>query len=140
MRQHAIQFARRGGAPEYPYEDGNGFAFEAGLDHPLLLPSAGDARPTWTLANFIQAVEQAKHGRIAIMQFHGAPDTAHDWVSTQQQNFAALMKYLKLNDFQVIALRDLRRFTLTDSIPVDPLEVIRRRQAELLKAKPEVTR
>ncbi len=140
LRQHGIQFARRGGAPEYPYEDGNGFAFEAGLDHPLLLPSAGDARPNWTLANFTRAVEQAKQGRIAIVQFHGAPDTAHDWVSTQQQNFAAFMKYLKLNDFQVIALRDLRRFTLTDSIPADPQEIIRSRQAELLKAKPEVSR
>ena len=34
-----FRFARRGGAPEYPYEEGNGFAYEPGRDHPLLLPS-----------------------------------------------------------------------------------------------------
>ena len=53
-----------------------------GLDHPLLVPSAGDARPDWTLDDFIRAVEQARYGRIAVLQFHGVPDTAHDWVST----------------------------------------------------------
>ena len=36
-----FRFARRGGAPEYPYEEGNGVAYEPGRDHPLLLPSAG---------------------------------------------------------------------------------------------------
>lgn len=77
LKQHGIQFARRGGAPEYPYEDGKGFAFQPGLDHPLLLPSAGDARPTWELNDLIRAVSQAKHGKVAILQFHGAPDTAH---------------------------------------------------------------
>src|SRR5579863_3824941 len=37
-----IKFARRGGAPEYPYQEGKGFAYEPGFDHPLLIPSAGD--------------------------------------------------------------------------------------------------
>ena len=37
-----------GGAPEYPYDEGRGIAYEPGLDHPLLIPSAGDARPNWT--------------------------------------------------------------------------------------------
>lgn len=125
--------------PEYPYEDGKGFAFEVGLDHPLLLPLAGDARPHWTLENFVQAVKQAKDGRIAIMR-PSAPDTAHDWVSTQQQNFAAYMKYLKLNHFQVIALHNLKRFAPIDLMPDDPLEVIRRRQAELREAITESSR
>lgn len=44
-----IKFARRRGSPEYPYKEGRGFAYEPGLDHPLLVPSAGDARPGWTL-------------------------------------------------------------------------------------------
>ena len=58
MREHGIQFARRGGAPEYPYKEGRGFAYEPGLDHPLLIPSAGDARPDWQLEDFIRAVRQ----------------------------------------------------------------------------------
>ena len=46
LKDLGIRFARRGGAPEHPYKDGRGFAYEPGLDHPLLVPTAGDARPT----------------------------------------------------------------------------------------------
>ena len=52
LKDLGITFARRGGAPEYPYKEGRGFAYEPGLDHPLLVPSAGDARPAWTLDDF----------------------------------------------------------------------------------------
>ena len=49
LKELGIKFARRGGSPEYPYKEGRGFAYEPGLDHPLLIPTAGDARPAWTL-------------------------------------------------------------------------------------------
>jgi peptidoglycan/xylan/chitin deacetylase (PgdA/CDA1 family) len=58
LKHLGIKFARRGGAPEYPYKEGRGFAFEPGLDHPLLIPSAGDARPSWTLDDFKRAVSR----------------------------------------------------------------------------------
>ena len=45
LKDLGIKFARRGGSPEYPYKEGRGFAYEPGLDHPLLVPTAGDARP-----------------------------------------------------------------------------------------------
>ncbi len=131
LKQHGILFARRGGAPEYPYEQGQGFAFQPAADHPLLLPSAGDARPKWTLDDFIRAAEQARDGRIAILQFHGAPDTAHSWVSTEQQNFDAYMHYLATNDFKVIALRDLVNFSHTQIEPADPSAIINDRQKKL---------
>jgi hypothetical protein len=67
---------------EYPYDKGQGFAYEPGLDHQLLIPSAGDARPGWTLDDFTRAVTQAKDGKIAVIQLHGVPDTAHSWVNT----------------------------------------------------------
>ncbi len=111
-----ITFARRGGAPEYDYKEGKGFAYEPGRDHPLLLPSAGDARPDWTMADFLRAAHQAKEERIAILQFHGVPDNAHPWVHTPEDQFRAFMKYLSLNEYQVIALRDLTRY-------VDPMQV-----------------
>ncbi|MCA9036643.1 MAG: polysaccharide deacetylase family protein [Planctomycetaceae bacterium] len=135
MKQHGIIFARRGGAPEYPYEEGQGFAFEPGKDHPLLLPSAGDARPNWTLANFIRAAEQARNGRVAILQFHGVPDTAHNWVSSTSQNFEAYLKYLKLEDYKVIALRDLRHYVNPEVVPSDPLAVINARKAHLTSSE-----
>lgn len=131
LKEHGIKFARRGGAPEYPYEKGQGFAYQPGEDHPLLLPSAGDARPKWTLEDFIQAAEQARDGRVAILQFHGAPDTAHNWVSTEQQNFEAYMHYLATNEYKVIALRDLANYAGTDVEPTDPMAVIQTRQRTL---------
>src|SRR5688500_18958327 len=82
IEELGFRFARRGGAPEYPYEEGRGVAYEPGRDHPLLLPSAGDARPAWTLENLKRATAQARNGRIAILQFHGAPDLEHPWVHT----------------------------------------------------------
>lgn len=128
---NGIRFARRGGAPEHPYERGRGFAFEPGRDHPLLIPSAGDARPDWTLADFIRAVEQARDGRIAVLQFHGVPDTAHSWVNSPREKFEAYMKYLSINEYKVIALRDLDRYTSSIDPPEDPLAVVNERLAQL---------
>ena len=131
LEKHGIQFARRGGAPEYPYEEGQGFAFEPGSDHPMLLPSAGDARPKWAIQDLIRAAEQARDGRIAILQFHGVPDTAHDWVSSSQQNFEAYLKYLHLEKHKVIALRDLQEYVDPLVVPTDPNAIIDARKAKL---------
>ncbi|MFN5625807.1 MAG: polysaccharide deacetylase family protein, partial [Planctomyces sp.] len=114
LRRHGIVLARRGGSPEFPYDGGRGVAYEPGGDHPLLLPSAGDARPKWTVDNLIQAARQAQGGRVAILQFHGVPDTAHEWVSSSQQNFEAYLRYLKVENYRVIALRDLRKYVRTE--------------------------
>lgn len=110
LRQHGIQFARRGGEPEFPYDGGRGVPFEAGKHELFLLPSAGDARPNWELENFVQAVNQAEKGKVAILQFHGVPDTAHSWVSSPTEKFEAYLRYLAMNHFKVIALRDLSKF------------------------------
>jgi peptidoglycan/xylan/chitin deacetylase (PgdA/CDA1 family) len=135
MREEGIRFARRGGSPEYEYKEGRGFAYEPGLDHPLLIPSAGDARPDWTLEDFIAAVEKTGRGRIAVLQFHGVPDTAHDWVSTAQDKFEAYMHYLATHDYRVIAMRDLEKYVDPAIAPSDPHGVIRDRQAMLKAGK-----
>ncbi len=131
LKELGIDFARRGGAPEYPYKEGQGFAYEPGLDHPLLIPSAGDGRPDWTFDDFRRAVEQARHGRIAVLQFHGAPDTAHSWVNTPPDQFRVYMQYLADNDYTVIALRDLAKYVDPSVEPKDPDMVIRDRQRQL---------
>lgn len=135
LKKHGILFARRGGAPEYPYEKGKGFAFEPGQDHPYLLPSAGDARPFWKLNDLIDAVKQAKNGKVAILQFHGAPDTAHSWVNTPEENFKAFMKYLAINKYKVISLRELANYRDTQSAPDDPMKIINERKQQLKTAK-----
>lgn len=128
-----IRFARRGGAPEFPYEAGRGSAYEPGLDHPLLIPSAGDARPAWTVADLDRAVLQATHGRIAVLQFHGVPDTAHDWVSTDAAAFEAFMDRLVELGCTVVAMRDLARWVDPGIVPSDPRFVIADRQARLAR-------
>jgi peptidoglycan/xylan/chitin deacetylase (PgdA/CDA1 family) len=117
LEEHGITFARRGGSPEYPYKHGRGFAYEPGLDHPLLVPSAGDARPDWGFEDFKRAVDQAEFGRIAVLQFHGVPDEAHSWVSTPSAKFEIYMRYLAQNNFTVIALRDLAQYVDPDVKP-----------------------
>jgi peptidoglycan/xylan/chitin deacetylase (PgdA/CDA1 family) len=139
LKDLGIKFARRGGAPEYPYENGRGFAYEPRADHPLLIPSAGDARPSWTLADLQRAVAQAKQGRIAVLQFHGVPDTAHSWVKTSREQFEAYMKYLADEKFTVIAMRDLGRYVDPSVVPADPLAVIEARK-RMLAANPEKPR
>jgi peptidoglycan/xylan/chitin deacetylase (PgdA/CDA1 family) len=131
LKQEGIRFARRGGAPEHPYKDGRGFAYEPGLDHPLLVPTAGDARPHWTLDDLRRAAAQARHGKIAVLQFHGVPDTAHDWVNTKSEQFEAYVKYLADNGYKVIALRDLARYVDPDVTPGDPFGVIEDRKKRI---------
>ena len=80
LQAAGIRFARRGGEPEIPYSIGGGVAYEPGLDHPLLIPTTGDARPTWTLENLQRAVAMARNGRIAVLQFHGYSGHSGDWL------------------------------------------------------------
>ena len=131
LEEFGIRFARRGGAPEHPYEEGNGVAYEPGRDHPLLLPTAGDARPAWTLDNFTRATAQAHNGRIAILQFHGAPDVEHPWVHTPRERFEEYMKYLYDEGFKVVALRDLAKYVDWRQKPEDPWRIIEQRKREL---------
>lgn len=131
LREQGIRFARRGGAPEYNYHGGRGFAYEPGLDHPLLIPSAGDARPDWELADFVRAVEQARWGRVAVLQFHGVPDTAHSWVNTPAERFEQYLHYLAAEGYRVVALRDLQQYVDPQVTPNDPWGVIEDRQAVL---------
>jgi peptidoglycan/xylan/chitin deacetylase (PgdA/CDA1 family) len=131
LSELGIRFARRGGAPEFPYEEGRGFAFEPGKDHPLLIPSAGDSRPKWTLADFQRAVNQAKDGRIAVLQFHGVPDRDHPWVNTPPELFREYLKFLHEGNFKVIALRDLARYVDPQNKPAEPMAIINSRKATM---------
>lgn len=122
-----IEFARRGGSPEYSYDEGGGVAYEPGKDHPLLIPTAGDARPTWTLDDFKKALTRAGKGTVAVFQFHGVPDHAHPWVNTPLDRFARYMHYLKDEGYRVLAMRDLARFVDPAQKPADPEAAIRAR-------------
>jgi peptidoglycan/xylan/chitin deacetylase (PgdA/CDA1 family) len=129
LQQAGIRFARRGGEPEVPYAIGGGVAYEPAGDHPLLIPTTGDARPTWTLENLQRAVAMARGGRIAVLQFHGVPDGEHPWVNTPRERFEEYMAWLHAEGFKVIALRDLARYVDEKSPPANPLKIMERRKA-----------
>jgi len=124
LRELGIRFARRGAQPEFAYETGRGIALEPGRDHPLLVPTTGDARPSWTLEDLKQAVALARDGRVAVLQFHGVPDREHPWVNTPQKRFVEYVAWLKENGYRCIALRDLDRYIDADVPVPDPWAVI----------------
>ncbi|MEZ5300437.1 MAG: polysaccharide deacetylase family protein [Verrucomicrobiales bacterium] len=129
LAEMGIKWARRGGSPEYSYEEGGGVAYQPGKDHPLLIPSAGDGRPVWKLADFKKALARATPGTVPVLQFHGVPDLAHPWVNTPPERFAEYMAYLKDNGYTVLAMRDLARYIDPEEKPADPEAVIEARIA-----------
>ena len=135
LKAEGIRFARRGGAPEYAYSTGKGVGYEPYLDHPLLIPSAGDSRPTWTLADFKAAVVKAHSGNIAVIQFHGVPDTAHNWVNTNYETFEEMMRWLKSSGHTAIAMRDLEKYVDPTITPSDSQFSFKDRQNRLAAGK-----
>jgi len=130
LEKAGIRFARRGGEPEVPYALGGGVAYEPGVDHPLLIPTTGDARPYWSLEDLKRALALGGRGRIPVLQFHGVPDGEHPWVNTPRERFEAYMAWLKQEGYTVIALRELARYTAGAPVSADPVAIMAaRRQA-----------
>lgn len=130
LEKAGIRFARRGGEPEVPYALGGGVAYEPGVDHPLLIPTTGDARPYWSLDDLKRALALGGRGRITVLQFHGVPDGEHPWVNTPRERFEEYMAWLHREGYTVIALRDLARYTAGVPVPADPTAAMTaRRQA-----------
>lgn len=111
LKANGIQFARRGMQPEIKYGKIElGPLYEPDRHNRLLIPSAGDGYPEWDLAHFKKVVDRAKDGKIAVVQFHGVPDSAHPWVHTPPERFKEYMAYLKEGGFNVIALKDVAKY------------------------------
>lgn len=126
LRENGYLFARRGMQPEVPYgKIAPGPVYDPSAHNPLLIPSASDAYPEGTLENFKAAVDRARDGKIAVVQFHGVPDVAHPWVHTPPERFREFMNYLKDNGFNVIAMRDLARYVDPKNPPKDAMDSVR---------------
>jgi len=122
LKAHGIELARRGMQPEVPYGEVQvGPLLDVSRNHPLLIPTTGDAYPDWTLEHFKNVVSGARDGKVVVLQFHGVPDTVHPWVNTPPEMFRQYMLYLKQNGYQVIALRDLMPYFNWSRLPEDPM-------------------
>ncbi|MEN8155753.1 MAG: polysaccharide deacetylase family protein [Bacteroidota bacterium] len=118
IREMGYRFARRGMQPEIPYgEIAHGPLFDPEMNHRLVVPTAADAYPEWTLDYFKTVISRAEEGKALVLQFHGVPDVAHPWVHTDPALFTQFMNHLEEAGAKVIALRDLD--TWLDIIEVD---------------------
>lgn len=125
LAKAGIQFARRGMQPEVKYGLAEpGPLYRPEFHDPLLIPSAGDAYPNWTLEHFVRVVERAKDGNIVVLQFHGVPDPVHPWVTTDPALFRQCMAHLKENGYRVLALRDIAPYITPNAGHDDPMRTV----------------
>jgi peptidoglycan/xylan/chitin deacetylase (PgdA/CDA1 family) len=119
LQNSGYRLARRGMQPETRYgEMQSGPLYDPRINDRLMIPTTGDAYPSWTFEYLQSVVQQARAGKAVVLQFHGVPDNVHPWVLTPPAKFRQYMGYLKQNGFRVVALRDLETY----SAPVqDPM-------------------
>ena len=111
IRALGYRFARRGMQPEMPYgRIAPGPLFDPKVNNRLVIPTTADAYPEWTLAYFKTVINRAEKGKALILQFHGVPDIAHPWVTTDPVLFKQCMDYLQEAGIKVIAMKDLDNY------------------------------
>jgi peptidoglycan/xylan/chitin deacetylase (PgdA/CDA1 family) len=98
LRERGYTFARTGGDR----------AYDPVRDDPMLVPS-------WTLREtsrdtILNALREARDGRIVVLTIHGVPDTAHPWVTTPVAIFDDLHRALRDGGYRVVAMRDVARY------------------------------
>jgi len=79
------------------------------LDNPFDVPSftITDNQP---IEAFVKKAQQACQGRVVVYCFHGVPDMEHGAVGVAPETFKVMMRYLKDNNYKVIAMRDLAEY------------------------------
>jgi peptidoglycan/xylan/chitin deacetylase (PgdA/CDA1 family) len=105
LRERGYAFARTGGDR----------AYDPAHDDPMLVPS-------WTLREtsrdtILDALRQARDGRIVVLTIHGVPDTAHPWVTTPVPMFEEVLRALRDGGYRIVALRDVARYLPADRRP-----------------------
>jgi autotransporter-associated beta strand protein len=102
----------------YPALTANGYTFGRGghsrpyrptVDNPFDVPSFSVTNGQ-SIETFISYVQKATQGRIVVITFHGVPDMEHGAVGLEPATFKVMMQYLKDNNYQVIAMRDLAKY------------------------------
>jgi len=105
----------------FPRMLSNGYLFaRGGVERPYV-PTTDNPFdvPSFTIYNdilqkspnaFAERAMRAVPGTFVVFCFHGVPDLGHKGVSTDPVLFEKLMEYLKVNNFTVIAMRDMAKY------------------------------
>jgi autotransporter-associated beta strand protein len=104
LSKHGYTFGR--GGHERPYRPTMDNAFD--------VPSF-TIRDGISVESFAEKARLACQGRVVVFCFHGVPDMEHPGVSLKPATFKAMMQYLKDNNYQCIAMRDMAKY-------IDPLK------------------
>jgi peptidoglycan-N-acetylglucosamine deacetylase len=83
-------------------------AYDPLKDFPMLIPS-------WCMiesnkSQIMDALKEAKDGKIVVLTIHGVPDIEHPWVNTPPALFKEYLKYLSDNHYKVISLKGLKDY------------------------------
>jgi peptidoglycan/xylan/chitin deacetylase (PgdA/CDA1 family) len=98
LQEKGYLFSRAGGSRPY----------DPTTDHPLLIPS-------WAMNStnkplIMDALKEARDGKIVVLTIHGVPDAEHPWVNTTPEMFEEYLKFLHDNHYKAVALRDLAKY------------------------------
>ncbi|MCX5653204.1 MAG: polysaccharide deacetylase family protein [Planctomycetota bacterium] len=96
---HQYTFGR--GGHERPYRPT--------FDHPFDVPSF-TMHDRVSYESFVSDAQRAIRGRIVVFTFHGVPEGEHPSVGLDPVKFTRMMQYLKDNQYNVIAMRDMARY------------------------------
>lgn len=98
LEEQGYAYARAGGSR----------AYDPMKDHPYLIPSFSTTG-TDTL-RVLDALKQAKDGKIVVFTIHGVPDYAHDWVTTPPGLFRYYLNYMDQHNYTVISMEELSQY------------------------------
>ncbi len=91
---------------------GHSRPYQPTVDNPFDAPSfsVSDSDLKRDKDVFYRAVKQATPGQVVILTLHGVPDSEHPGVGLDPVIFEEYVKYLKDNQYTVIAMRDLATY------------------------------
>ncbi|MEQ8878490.1 MAG: polysaccharide deacetylase family protein [Cyclobacteriaceae bacterium] len=98
LREKDYRMARAGGSRPY----------DPLRDHPYLIPSW--ATNENNKAEIMEALHEARDGKVVVLTLHGVPDIEHPWVNTPPELFREYLQYLADNEYTVISMRDLEKY------------------------------
>ncbi|RYG33103.1 MAG: polysaccharide deacetylase family protein, partial [Chitinophagaceae bacterium] len=97
LTEMGYRYGRQGGSQYYdPKKDGR-----------LIIPSYTMGSTEKLKERTWKALKSLKPGQILVFTVHGVPDVAHPDYTTDVETFTEYLQFMKENQFQVIAMRDL---------------------------------
>jgi peptidoglycan/xylan/chitin deacetylase (PgdA/CDA1 family) len=90
---------------------GESRAYDPAHDDPRLIPSfSSSGSDEKSAARVLDAFRQAHDGKIVVLTVHGVPDIAHPNVNTSPELFERYLRFLKDENYTVMAMRALASY------------------------------